>query len=55
MKNKFFVYAVLVTVLSSGVSWSRFIASASNSGNSSGSSWNTRSGGSSWGGGGGHK
>lgn len=60
MKNKFFVYAVLVTMLSSGISWSRFIRSASNSGSSSGSGWSSHSnyGGGSWGGGsggGGHK
>ncbi|MDO8701256.1 MAG: hypothetical protein Q7U12_15150 [Undibacterium sp.] len=56
MKNKFFVYAMAVTMLSSGVSWTKFISSASNSTSSSGSSWSSRSGsGGSWGGGGGHK
>lgn len=55
MKNKFFAYAMVVTVLSSGVSWTKFISSTSNN-NSSGSNWSSRSGsGSSWGGGGGHK
>jgi hypothetical protein len=53
MKNKFFAYAMVVTMLSSGVSWTKFISSTSN--NSSGSNWSSRSG-SSWGsGGGGHK
>lgn len=58
MKNKFFTYAMVVTMLSSGVSWTKFISSVSNSNNSSGSNWSSRSGsGSSWGsgGGGGHK
>jgi hypothetical protein len=61
MKNKFFVYAMLVTLLTSGVSWTRLLTSSGNSGNSSGSGWNSRSGygGGSWGsgsgGGGGHK
>lgn len=60
MKNKFFAYAMVVTMLSSGVSWTKFIRSASNSGASSGSSWSSNSGygGGSWGsggGGGGHK
>ena len=55
MKNKFFVYAMAVTLLSSGVSWTKFISSTSNSNSSSGSSWSPRSSGSSWGGGGGHK
>jgi hypothetical protein len=58
MKNKFFAYAMMVTVLSSGVSWTKFISTTS-SNNSSGSNWSSRSGsGSSWGsggGGGGHK
>ncbi len=59
MKNKFFAYAMAVTMLSSGVSWTKFISSTSNINNSSGSNWSSRSGsGSSWGsggGGGGHK
>jgi hypothetical protein len=59
MKNKFFIYAMLVTVLSSSVSWGRLLFSSRNAG--SGSSWSSSSGssGGSWGsgsgGGGGHK
>ncbi|MFZ6751096.1 hypothetical protein [Undibacterium sp. Ren11W] len=59
MKTKFFIYAMLVTLLTSGVSWSRFLFSSRNAG--SGSSWSSSSGssGGSWGsgsgGGGGHK
>ena len=59
MKNKFFIYAMTVTMLSSGVSWTKFISTASNRNSSSGSNWSSHSGsGSSWGsggGGGGHK
>jgi hypothetical protein len=54
MKNKFFVYAMAVTMLSSGVSWTKFISSTTNN-NSSGSNWSSRSGSSWGGGGGGHK
>jgi hypothetical protein len=54
MKNKFFAYAMVVTMLSSGVSWTKFISSTTNN-NSSGSNWSSRSGSSWGGGGGGHK
>jgi hypothetical protein len=59
VKNKFIVYAIMVTVLFTGISWSRMIRSASNSSRYSsgyygGSSWSSNTG--SWGGGGGgHK
>ncbi|MGZ3236962.1 MAG: hypothetical protein ACXU8A_06250 [Burkholderiaceae bacterium] len=58
MRGKFLIYAVMVTALSTGISWKRYLASAANdqnySSSSRGSSWSTNSGG--WsGGGGGHK
>jgi hypothetical protein len=58
MRGKFLVYAVMVTVLSTGVSWKRYLGSAYNDRNYSssgrGSSWGSNTG--SWGGGGGgHK
>lgn len=62
MNFKFILYALMVSLLSTTVSWGKFLSSASNSGRTSGrgSSWssNTGSGGGSWGGGaggGGHK
>ena len=64
--SKYVLYALLVTVLSTGVSWARFfknVAAGSNSSFNSGSSWSSNSGGyvgggnfgSGSGGGGGHK
>ena len=61
MKTKFLLYAIFVTVLSSGFSWRNFFASAFNassgSGARSGSGWSSSTGGGGWsgGGGGGHK
>lgn len=60
MKTKFLLYAIFVTVLSSGFSWRNFVASAFNassgSGARSGSGWSSSTGGGGWsGGGGGHK
>ncbi len=61
MNVKFMIYAVLVTALSTGVSWSKFLstAGASEQGSNSGrSSWSSNTGGSggSWGSGSsGHK
>ncbi len=56
--NKFFGYALVVSMLSVGTSWVRFInAPSSNSSGGHGSSWSSNSGGwgSGGGGGGGHK
>jgi hypothetical protein len=62
MNGKFIVYALAVSLLSTGVSWTKMLRTSSGSSNwgsgYSGSSWssNTGSGGGSWGGGaGGHK
>jgi hypothetical protein len=57
MRNKFMIYAVMVTVLFTGISWTRFIGTANNSGGYSrtGSSWNSNTGSGWGGGGGGHK
>ncbi|CAN5253758.1 hypothetical protein BH11PSE11_BH11PSE11_15410 [soil metagenome] len=48
MNGKFLAYGLLVTVLSTGMSWTRFISSAvsgsGNSGSGSGSSWSSTSG-----------
>lgn len=62
MNNKFFVYALFVTITTTLACWTSLLASASgSSGSSGGSSWSSRSG-SSYGGhsgsgygGGGHK
>ena len=53
--NKFFGYALVVTIFSVGTSWASFVNSPSSSGGGyRGSSWSSNSG--SWGGGGGgHK
>jgi hypothetical protein len=54
--NKFFGYALVVTILSVGSSWGRFIGGSSPGSSYHGSSWSSSSG--SWsggGGGGGHK
>ena len=56
--SKFFGYALVVTILSVGSSWGRFINGPSLGSSSHGSSWSSSSG--SWGsggggGGGGHK
>lgn len=57
--NKFFGYALVVSMLSVGTSWVRFINAPSSGGGSGyhGSSWSSNSGGwgSGGGGGGGHK
>ncbi|MDY7574908.1 hypothetical protein [Actimicrobium sp. CCI2.3] len=62
MNVKFVVYAVLVTALSTGVSWAKLIGSATSSDSvgsaARGSGWSSNTGGrgGSWGGGsGGHK
>jgi uncharacterized membrane protein YgcG len=54
MKGKFIVYALLVSLVSTILSWSE-VASGGGSRTGSGSSWSSNSGGGSWGGGGGHK
>lgn len=56
MGNKYFLYALFVTVVATGTNWVRMFGSASGSGG--GSSWSSHSGGYSGGysgGGGGHK
>ncbi|MGZ3254678.1 MAG: hypothetical protein ACXU7D_10260 [Burkholderiaceae bacterium] len=59
MRSKFLIYAVMVTVLSTGISWKRYFASEANDRNYSssgrGSSWGSNTGGGWGGGGGGHK
>jgi uncharacterized membrane protein len=54
MKNKFFVYAVLVATFSTAASWTSLMGASSRTG---GSSWSSHSGGGYSGGysGGGHK
>jgi hypothetical protein len=56
MGNKYFVYAVFVTIVSTWTSWSRLMGSSTSSGGG-GSSWSSHSsgGGGYGGGGGGHK
>lgn len=48
MNGKFLAYGLLVTVLSTGISWTKFISSAASNwqgtGRSSGSSWSSTSG-----------
>lgn len=49
MNGKFLVYAVVVTALSTGINWTRFISSAvssSNQSSNSGSSWSSHTSGS---------
>lgn len=48
MNGKFLVYAVVVTALSTGINWTRFISSAVSSSQSSnsGSSWSSHTSGS---------
>ncbi len=58
--NKFKIYAIIVTVLTTGVSWQKLMASQTNdryhSGASTGSGWSSFMGSGSWAGGsGGHK
>lgn len=55
MNNKYFLYALFVTVITTGVSWSKMLGSSSNT--RGGSSWSSHSGGGGYygGGGGGHK
>jgi hypothetical protein len=59
VNNKFLLYAVVVTALTTGTSWVKMLKAATNTG--SGSSWSSHSGGYyggsgySGGGGGGHK
>ena len=59
MNNKFLLYAVVVTALTTGTSWVKMFTSAANRG--AGSSWSSHSGGGYYGGsgysggGGGHK
>jgi len=52
MNNKYFIYALVVTLITTTVSWSRMFSSATSTGR--GSSWSSGSGGY-YGGGGGHK
>jgi hypothetical protein len=50
MSSKFFIYALLVTIITTWSSWAKMLGSATNSG--SGSSWSSHSyGGGSYGGG----
>jgi hypothetical protein len=54
MNSKYFLYALVVTVISTGVNWSSMLGSSSSGGGGSG--WSSRGGsGYSGGGGGGHK
>jgi hypothetical protein len=56
MNSKYFLYALVVTVISTGVNWSSMIGSSSSGGGGSG--WSSRGssyGGGGGGGGGGHK
>jgi hypothetical protein len=55
MNNKFFLYAVFVTVVSTWTSWGKLIGSSTTRGG--GSSWSSHSSGGGYygGGGGGHK
>jgi hypothetical protein len=57
MNSKFFLYALFVTVITTGTSWSKMFGSMTNS--RGGSSWSSHSGGGGGyyggGGGGGHK
>jgi uncharacterized membrane protein YgcG len=56
MNNKYFLYAVFVTVISTWTSWSRLMASPTSSGGSGGgSSWSSHSSGGGGYSGGGHK
>ena len=60
MNTKYFIYALLVTAVSTGTSWTKMITAATQSDTNSGSSWSSRTGGGggSYGGGaggGGHK
>jgi hypothetical protein len=54
MSNKYFVYALFVTVIATGTSWLKLIGSSTNT--RGGSSWSSPAGGGYYGGGGGgHK
>jgi hypothetical protein len=54
MSNKYLLYALFVTVVATGTSWSKLLASLTST--RGGSSWSTPSGGGYYGGGGGgHK
>jgi uncharacterized membrane protein YgcG len=55
MNNKYFLYAVFVTVISTWTSWSRLLASPTSSGSGGGSSWSSHSSGGGGYSGGGHK
>jgi hypothetical protein len=60
MNNKFFLYALFVTVITTGTSWVKMIGASTNSTNTrGGSSWSSHSGSGGGyyggGGGGGHK
>ena len=59
MNGKFLMYGLLVTALSTGISWTKFISAAAgnwqNTGRSSGSSWSSTTGSGYGGGSGGHK
>ncbi len=53
MNNKYFLYAIVVTAISTGVNWTSWLGSSS-AGSGGGSSWSSR-GGSGYSGGGSHK
>lgn len=61
MNVKFILYALLISIISSGASWGRMLAgpglsdSGGSSGSRGGSSWSSSTGSGGGGGGGGHK
>ena len=55
MNSKYFLYALVVTVISTGVNWSSMIGSSSSGGGSGWSSRGSSYSGGGGGGGGGHK
>lgn len=55
MKPKNFIFAIVVTVIATLLSWTFMLASSSNSGGHGGSSWSSGSGSYSGSSGGGHK
>jgi hypothetical protein len=57
MSNKYFLYALFVTVITTGTSWVKMLGSSTSTNTRSGSSWSSHSGGGGGGyyGGGGHK
>ncbi|GGX83542.1 hypothetical protein [Pseudoduganella dura] len=53
--KKFWIYGVVVVVVSTVLSWSNLNGSPSRGAYRTGSTWSSNTGGGSWGGGGGHK